>query len=99
MGGSLTVSTIEWIRSASHIPAGCPERPKAAPSGQRGDGRSSAQATAELLHVDVSTIADWCKAGILESVRSTPLGPRWMTLTPAIIEALRKPVKRQWKNR
>jgi len=99
MGGSLTVSKIEWIRYAYHIPAGCPERPKAAPTGQRGDGRYSAKAAAELLNVDVSTIADWCKTGLLESVRSTPLGPRWITLTPEIIKALRKPVKRQWKHR
>ena len=99
MGGSFTVSKIEWIRYAYHIPAGCPERPKAAPTGQRGDGRYSARAAAELLNVDVSTIADWCQAGILESVRSTTLGPRWITLTPEIIAALRKPVKRQWKQR
>jgi DNA invertase Pin-like site-specific DNA recombinase len=38
MGGSFTVSKIEWIRYAYHIPAGCPERPKAVPTGQRGDG-------------------------------------------------------------
>src|SRR5216683_2839506 len=97
MGGSFTVSKIEWIRYAYHIPAGCPERPKAAPTGQRGDGRYSARAAAELLNVNVSTIAAWCQAGILESVRSTPLGPRWITLTPEIIAALRKPVRRQWK--
>ena len=99
MGGALTVSKIEWIRYAYHIPAGCPERPKAAPTGQRGDGRSSARAAADLLNVNVSTIADWCQLGILESVRSTPLGPRWITLTPEIIAALRKPVRRQWKQR
>jgi DNA invertase Pin-like site-specific DNA recombinase len=99
MGGSFTVGKIEWIRYAYHIPAGCPERPAAAPSGQRGDGRYSARAAADLLNVDVSTIAQWCKAGILESVRSTPLGPRWITLTPEIIATLRKPVKRQWKQR
>src|SRR6266851_6380587 len=99
MGGSFTVSKIEWIRYAYHIPAGCPERPKAAPTGQRGDGRYSARAAADLLNVNVSTIADWCQAGILESVRSTPLGPRWITLTPEIIAALRKPVRRQWKHR
>jgi len=99
MGGALTVSKIEWIRYAYHIPAGCPERPKAAPTGQRGDGRYSARAAADLLNVNVSTIADWCQLGILESVRSTPLGPRWITLTPEIIAALRKPVRRQWKQR
>jgi DNA invertase Pin-like site-specific DNA recombinase len=99
MGGSFTVSKVEWIRYAYHIPAGCPERPKAAPTGQRGDGRYSARAAAELLNVDVSTIAEWCKTGRLESVRSTSLGPRWITLTPEIIAALRKPVRRQWKQR
>ncbi|HKF38716.1 MAG TPA: resolvase, partial [Ktedonobacteraceae bacterium] len=99
MGGSFTVSKIEWIRYAYHIPAGCPERPKAAPTGQRGDGRYSAKAAADLLNVDVSTIAEWCKTGRLESVRSTPLGPRWITLTPEISAVLRKPVKRQWKQR
>ncbi len=99
MGGAFTVRKIEWIRYAYHIPAGCPERPKAAPTGQRGDGRYSAKAAAALLNVDVSTIADWCKTGRLESVRSTPLGPRWITLTSEIITALRKPVKRTWKQR
>src|SRR5260370_3165969 len=81
MGGSFTVSKIEWIRYAYHIPAGCPERPKAVPTGQRGDGRYSARAAAELLNVNVSTIADWCQAGILASVRSTPLCQRCITLT------------------
>jgi DNA invertase Pin-like site-specific DNA recombinase len=99
MGGLFTLSKIEWIRFAYHIPAGCPERLKAVPTGQRGDGRYSAKAAAELLNVDVSTIADWCKSGHLESVRSTPLGPRWITLTPETIAALRKPVKRTWKQR
>jgi hypothetical protein len=93
------LSCIEWIRYAYHIPAGCPERAPAAPTGQRGDGRYSAKAAADLLNVDGSTIADWCKIGRLESVRSTPLGPRWITLTPEIITALRKPVKRTWKQR
>src|SRR5437588_5787340 len=99
MGGAFTVSKIEWIRYAYQVPAGCPERPKAAPTGQRGDGRYSARAAAGLLNVNVSTIADWCQAGIQESVRTTPLGPRWITLTPEIIAALRKPVRRQWKQR
>jgi hypothetical protein len=99
MGGSFTVGKIEWIGSAYHIPAGCPERPKAAPTGQRGDGRDCARAAADLLNVDVSTIADWCKTGRLDSVRSTSLGPRWITLTPEIIAELRKPIKRQWKQR
>jgi DNA invertase Pin-like site-specific DNA recombinase len=97
MGGSFTASKIEWIRYAYHIPLDCPERPSAAPTGQRGDGRYSAKAASELLNVDVSTIAHWCKTGELESIRTMPLGPRWITLTPEIIEVLRKPTKQQWK--
>lgn len=76
-------------------PLACPERPGFCLSGQRGDGRFSALAAAELLHVTVSTIADWWNAGILESVRAHAHGPHWMTLTPAIIEKLRKPTQRQ----
>src|SRR3989440_12757045 len=72
MGGSITVSKIEWIRYAYHIPAGCPERPKAAPTGQRGDGRYSARPAADLLHVNASTIAAWAQASILEGARDTP---------------------------
>lgn len=97
MGGIFTASKVEWIGSAYHIPLACPERPSAAPTGQRGDGRYSAKAAASLLNVDVSTIALWCRTGQLESVRTLPLGPRWITLTPEIIETLRKPVKRTWK--
>lgn len=99
MGGALTPSKVEWIRYAYGIPLDCPERPSASPTGQRGDGRYSAQAAAELLNVNVSTIADWCKTGILEFVQSTAHGPRWITLTPEIIELLRKPVRRTWKQR
>jgi len=81
------------------IPLDCPERPYVAASGQRGDGRYSALAAAELLNVNVSTIADWCNAGLLECVRACPRGPRWITLTPEIIAELRKPTKRHWKRR
>src|SRR6266550_7883625 len=77
----------------------CPEGPGFCPSGQRGDGRYSALAAAELLNVNVSTIADWCNSGRLESVRAGTHGPRWITLTPEIIAELRKPVQRHWKRR
>jgi len=99
MGGALTASKVEWIRYAYQIPLDCPERPYVAASGQRGDGRYSALAAAELLNVNVSTIADWCNAGLLECVRACPRGPRWITLTPEIIAELRKPTKRHWKRR
>ena len=99
MGGTFTASKVEWIRYAYSIPLDCPERPSASATGQRGDGRYSAKAAAELLNVDVSTIAQWCKEDKLEFVRSTAHGPRWITLTSQIIEALRKPTRRQWKQR
>lgn len=99
MGGSFTASKVDWIRVAYSIPLTCPEGPGVCPSGQRGDGRYSALAAAELLNVNVSTIADWCNVGILESVRAHRHGPRWITLTPDIIEKLRKPTQRHWKRR
>ncbi len=76
---------------------GCPQGPAACPTGQRGDGRYSARAAAQLLNVNVSTIAAWCEAGCLEYVQTAPHGPRWVTLTPEIIAELRKPVQKRWK--
>jgi hypothetical protein len=99
LGGSFTASKVEWIRAAYGIPLACPEGPGFCPTGQRGDGRYSALAAAELLNVNVSTIADWCNAGTLECVRAGTHGPRWITLTPEIIAELRKPVQRHWKRR
>ena len=99
LGGSFTASKVEWIRAAYDIPLACPEGPGFSPSGQRGDGRYSALAAAELLNVNVSTIADWCNSGRLESVRAGTHGPRWITLTPESIAELRKPVQRHWKRR
>jgi len=99
LGGSFTASKVEWIRAAYDIPLECPEGPGFCPSGQRGDGRYSALAAAELLNVNVSTIADWCNTGRLECVRAGTQGPRWIMLTPEIIAELRKPVQRHWKRR
>jgi DNA invertase Pin-like site-specific DNA recombinase len=96
MGGAFTTSKVQWIRHAYAIETGCPERPSACPSGQRADGRYSAQAAADLLNVDVSTIAEWCKTGRLDSIRSKPGGPRWIALTPEVIQQLRKPTRRTW---
>jgi hypothetical protein len=99
LGGSFTASKVEWVRAAYGIALDCPEGPGFCSSGQRGDGRYSALAAAELLNVNVSTIADWCNAGVLECVRAGTHGPRWVTLTPEIIAELRKPVQRHWKRR
>jgi hypothetical protein len=97
-GGPFTASKIEWLRYAYRITSGCPLSPAACPTGQRGDGRHSARAAAALLNVSVYTIADWCKAGTLDGVQVAPRGPWWVTLTPEIIVALRKP-RRQYKPR
>ena len=97
-GGAFTARKIEWLRYAYSIPSGCPLGPAACPSGQRGDGRYSARAAAELLNVTVYAIAEWCKAGKLDGMQVAPRRPWWVTLTPEIIAALRKPV-RQYKPR
>jgi hypothetical protein len=99
LGGRFTASKVDWIRAAYDIALDCPEGPGFCPSGQRGDGRYCALAAADLLNVNVSTIADWCNTGRLESVRAGTHGPRWITVTPEIIAELRKPVQRHWKRR
>jgi hypothetical protein len=100
-GGSFTESKVQWIRYAYDIPTGCPVRPSACAKrdSQRGDGRYSAQAAAELLNVSVSTIADWCKSGRLDGVQAMPRSPWWIKLTPQSIAELRKPERRRWSRR
>jgi hypothetical protein len=95
LGGAFTPSKVAFIRWAYAIRTGCPESPKACPGGQRADGRYSAQKAAELLNVDVSTISEWSKSGRLDSIRSAPMSPRWIKLTPEIIAELRRPVRRR----
>jgi hypothetical protein len=97
-GSMFTASKVNGLRYAYGIKRGCPLGPAACPSGQRGDGRYSAQAAAALLNVSVYTIADWCKVGKLDGVQVAPRGPWWVQLTPEHIAALRKPV-RQYKPR
>jgi DNA invertase Pin-like site-specific DNA recombinase len=99
LGGPFTKSKVAWIRWAYGIATACPERPQECPSGQRGDGRYSAQKAAELLNVHVSTISEWCKQGRLDGIRSTPMGPRWIKLTTEIITALRRSTRRRHRRR
>jgi DNA invertase Pin-like site-specific DNA recombinase len=94
-----TRSRVERVRYDYKIPTGCPHSPAACPGGQRGDGRYSAQAAAELLNVSVSTIAAWCRSGRLNGIQAVPRGPWWIKLKPEIIAKLRKPVRQRWKNR
>jgi DNA invertase Pin-like site-specific DNA recombinase len=97
-GGAFTPKKVKWLRHAYGIRSGCPLRPVACPTGQRGDGRYSARAAAELLNVSVDTIADWCKSGKLDGLQMAPRGPWWVGLSPEVITALCKPV-RQYKPR
>ena len=99
LGGPFTQRKVGWIRWAYGIATECPERPQEGPGGQRGDGRYSAQKAADLLNVHVSTISEWGQQGRLESMRSTPLGPRWITLTPELITALKRPTRRRHRRR
>lgn len=94
-GAAFTASKVNRIRYAHRIGHGCPQAPGACPGGQRGDGRYSAKAAAEVLNVDVSTIADWCSSGQLDFVRIAPHGPRWIPLTPERIPRLRKPYRQR----
>jgi hypothetical protein len=96
VGRPFPASNVQWIRWQYALPRSCPERPMAHADRPRGDGRYSARAAAERLNVDVGTIADWCNAGRLEYLQEAPPHPRWITLTPEVIAALRKPVRRRW---
>jgi DNA invertase Pin-like site-specific DNA recombinase len=96
--GTFSASKVDWLRYAYGIKSECPLGPAACPTGQRGDGRYSAQAAAAQLNVSVYTIADWCQAGKLNGVQVAPRGPWWVELTPEVRVALRKPV-RQYKPR
>jgi len=91
LGGAFTGAKVQWIRWKYALPRPHPSRPDQ----PRGDGRYSARTAAALLNVDVSTIAEWCNAGRLESLQEAPHHPRWITLTPEHIAALRKPLRQR----
>lgn len=108
LGGAVILGTCassetcnNWCscRYAYDIPTGCLEAPSACPGGQRGDGRYSVWAAAELLKVSVSTTAAWCKSGRLDGIQAVPHGPWWIRLIPETIADLRKPVRRRWSRR
>src|SRR4029077_11237710 len=98
-GHRFTTNIVKQLRYSYSIPSGCPDGPVASAEGYRADGRCSAKAAAELLHVNVSTIAAWCQSGILDGIQSGPHGPWWIKLTPESIARLRKPVRRSWSRR
>lgn len=95
-GRQFTQNIVKQLRYTYLIVSGCPEGPAACAEGCRADGRCSSKAAAEILNVNVSTIADWCQSGILDGIQSAPHGPWWIKLTPEIIAGLRKPTRRSW---
>ena len=99
MGKPFSNIKVQWVRHSYDIPTGCPEAPSACPGGQRGDGRYSSRAAAELLNVTDSTISNWCRSGLLDNIQSVPRGPRWIKLTPEIIAEFRKPTQRRRSQR
>ena len=95
-GRQFTQNIVKQLRYTYSIVSWCPEGPAACAEGCRADGRCSSKAAAEILNVNVSTIADWCQSGILDGIQSAPHGPWWIKLTPEIIAGLRKPTRRFW---
>jgi hypothetical protein len=87
-----TTRKVKWVRRAYGIVSTCPLKTDAYRSGQRGDGRYSAKAAAQVLNVHVSTLSKWCRTGRLASIQAVPRSPRWITLTPEKIAQLRRPL-------
>jgi hypothetical protein len=98
-GHRFTTNIVKQLRYSYSIPSGCPDRPIAPTQGHRADGRCSTKVAADLLQVNVSTIAAWCQSGILDGIQSGPHGPWWIKLTPETITRLRKPTRRSWLRR
>lgn len=93
LGGRFTENKVQGLRWSYHVPKHSSQ--EQAPNAPRVDGRYSARAAAQLLNVDVSTIADWCQSGKLEAIQEAPHCPRWITLTPEVITDLRKPSRQR----
>jgi hypothetical protein len=98
-GHRFTTNIVKQLRYSYAIPSGCPDGPVATAEGYRADGRCCSKIAAELLQVNVSTIAAWCQSGLLDGIQSGPHGPWWIKLTPEIIARLRKPARRSWSRR
>jgi len=98
-GQRFTQNIVKQLRYTYSIVSGCPDRPAACAQGYRADGRCSSKTAANLLNVNESTIADWCKSGILDGIQSARHGPWWIKLTAETIARLRKPTRRSWSRR
>ncbi|MEI7771374.1 MAG: recombinase family protein [Chloroflexales bacterium] len=93
-GGCFTENRVQGLRWSYRMPKHAATQAQA-PDAPRADGRYTARAAAELLNVDVSTIADWCQTGKLTAIQDGPHRPRWITLTPEVIAMLGKPERQR----
>jgi hypothetical protein len=98
-GHRFTTNIVKQLRYSYSISSGCPDGPIASVEGYRADGRCSSKTAADLLNVNVSTIAAWCQSGLLDGIQSVPHGPWWIKLTPETIARLGKPTRRSWSRR
>ena len=87
-GQRFTTNIVKQLRYSYSIPSGCPDGPVASAQGYRADGRCSSKVAADLLQVNISTIAAWCQSGMLDGIQSGPHGPWWIKLTPETIDPL-----------
>ena len=89
-----TSYSVKRIRDWRGIPTGCPQVRRRSEKGKRGDGRYSTYAAAEILNVDISAIARWCRNGKLDCIRAASGSPWWISLTEKTIKSLRKPIRK-----
>jgi len=79
-GLAWTYLRVGHVRLRHDIPTACPIMPK---NGEpRGDGLVSVGTVANQLGLARSVVGSWCRCGFLDAVQLSPLGPRWIRLTP-----------------
>ena len=85
-GLSWTYLRLGHVRLRHGIPTACPLMPNS--SEPRGDGLVSVGTVAAQLGVARSVVGSWCRCGLLDAVQVSPLGPRWIRLTPEYLARL-----------
>lgn len=89
-GKEFTVDALRNHLKSNGIALGCRETNLIGTDTPRGDGRYSTGAVARMAGVTVATVINWCKKGLLDFVRSSLNGPRWIKTTPEQIAGMKK---------
>lgn len=89
-GKEFTVGALWCHMKSNGIALGCPETNLVGTNATRGDGRYSTSSVARMAGVTVATVSNWCKKGLLDFVRSSLNGPRWIKTTPEQIAEIKK---------